>query len=117
MGDSENKLSSYLISGDELVKFFDALSNPIRIKILAVLRDKRQHVSELARKVNISRPLLYMHLQKLEIAKLVKSNMEISDDGKAMKFYDINEFEIQVTPELLKKASETISKDNSSPRT
>ncbi|MDP4117231.1 MAG: winged helix-turn-helix domain-containing protein [Bacteroidota bacterium] len=108
MVDSEDKLDSELISGDELVKIFDALSHPMRIKIMATLKEHRQHVSELARMVNISRPLLYMHLQKLESAKLVKSSMEISEGGKAMKFYAAVEFEILVNPKLLTAASESI---------
>ena len=32
-----------------------------------------------------SRPLLYMHLDRLEKAGLVTGQLELSDDGKAMK--------------------------------
>jgi DNA-binding transcriptional ArsR family regulator len=42
-------------------------------------------VGQLAREAEKSRPLLYMHLQKLENAGIVKTEMEVSDDGKAMK--------------------------------
>ena len=72
---------------EDYVNVFDALSHPARIKIIGILAEGRQYVSELARLVNISRPLLYMHLKKLETARLVTSTMELSDSGKAMKFY------------------------------
>ena len=64
---------------EDYVNVFDALSHPARIKIIGILAEGRQYVSELARLVNISRPLLYMHLKKLETARLVTSTMELSD--------------------------------------
>ena len=58
---------------EDYINVFDALSHPARIKIIGILAEGRQYVSELARLVNISRPLLYMHLKKLETARLVTS--------------------------------------------
>jgi len=84
-------------------KLFDALSHPMRIKILSLISHERKYVSELAKLANISRPLLYMHLKKLEEANLVKGTYEISDSGKSMKFYQANLFEIKVNLELLQK--------------
>ena len=62
----------------DYLKLFDALSNPIRLRILGILHQERQYVSELARLLNISRPLLYMHLRKLEEIGLVEGSAEIS---------------------------------------
>ncbi len=101
-------------SGNDLVKVFDSLSNPLRIKIMGILFQNRQYVSELARIVNISRPLLYMHLRKLEAANLIIGNHEISEDGKAMKYYEIRKFDLHITPEILSEISKsvTINQDN-----
>lgn len=44
----------------------------------------RVHVSELARRLGISRPLLYMNLDRLGKAGLVTGRLELSADGKAM---------------------------------
>ena len=104
---------------EDYINVFDALSHPVRIKIIGILAEGRQYVSELARLVNISRPLLYMHLKKLETARLVTSAMEISESGKAMKYYTLEDFELQVTKELLNELSqniiiETPSKDSDS---
>ncbi len=95
-------------SCDDLLKVFDALSHPLRIKILGILFKKRQYVSELARTVNISRPLLYMHIRKLEAANLISGNYELSEDGKAMKYYEIRQFDLRLTPELLYEFSKSI---------
>lgn len=93
---------------EDYIKIFDALSHPARIKILGILWEERQYVSELARLVNISRPLLYMHLKKLEEARLVTSCMEISDSGKAMKYYKAEALELHTTNQLLHKLSQNI---------
>ena len=92
------KLNKY----EDYINIFDALSHPVRIKIIGILAGGRQYVSELARLVNISRPLLYMHLKKLETARLVTSAMEISESGKAMKYYALEDFNLQITKELLR---------------
>jgi len=93
---------------DEYTKVFDALSHPMRIKILGILVKEKQYVSELARMVNISRPLLYMHLKKLEAAGLITGHAEISSSGKATKYYEALDFEFVVNPYLLTALSETI---------
>ncbi|WP_432356071.1 ArsR/SmtB family transcription factor [Sporosarcina sp. A2] len=87
--------------GDELLLVLEALSNPHRLKIISVLSDGKQYVSELARELGISRPLLYLHLQKLEEANLVSSVMEISESGKAMKFYSLNSFHFVLDEKLI----------------
>lgn len=109
MSDKENNLSVCFSSGDDVVKVFDSLSHPVRIIIMGVLSKERQYVSELARIVNISRPLLYMHLKKLESARLIKGNLEISEDGKAMKYYEIQQFDVHVTPNTLFEFAKSIT--------
>ncbi len=108
MEHSNNGISG-IYSGDDIVKVFDSLSHPMRIQIMGVLAHGRQYVSELARTVNISRPLLYMHLQKLEAAKLIKGNLEVSEDGKAMKYYEIQPFDLKVTPDTLFEFSKSVT--------
>ncbi|MCL2171328.1 MAG: winged helix-turn-helix domain-containing protein [Defluviitaleaceae bacterium] len=92
------------------VRIFDALSHPVRIVIIGVLNERRRYVSELAKVVNISRPLLYMHLKKLEEADLLISKYEISQSGKSMKYYEIKDFDIRLNPAFLADISHTISR-------
>jgi DNA-binding transcriptional ArsR family regulator len=96
------------LSGDELVRALAALANPQRVRIVAALATESVHVSGLARKVGLSRPLVHMHLQRLEAAGLVTGRLELSDDGKAMKFFEVTPFAIHVTPELVVEASATL---------
>jgi hypothetical protein len=49
----------------------------------------------------MSRPLLYMHLDRLEKAGLVRGHLELSDDGKAMKYFELVPFELRVTAETV----------------
>ena len=105
-----SKLEKY----EDYVNIFDALSHPVRIKIVGILAEGRQYLSELARLVNISRPLLYMHLKKLETARLVTSAMELSESGKAMKYYALEDFGLHVTKELLNHLSQSIVIENPS---
>lgn len=93
---------------EDYIRLFEALSHPMRIKIAGILAQERQYVSELARMLNISRPLLYMHLKKLEAAGLVAGHHEISDSGKSTKYYEVIPFQIQLTTALLAELAGTI---------
>lgn len=81
---------------DQLLGAIDALGNLHRLRILAALADGRQYVSELARHLGLSRPLLYLHLDKLERAGFVAGTLELSKDGKAMKYYDLKPFALKL---------------------
>lgn len=97
-------------SGDELVELLAALANPIRLRILTTLTGGRDYVSHLAREIGISRPLLHMHLQRLEAAGLVVGTLELSDDGRAMKYFEVAAFDLHLTPELIAQAAATLSR-------
>lgn len=96
-------------SGEELLGLLAALANPIRLRILARLADGRDYVSHLAREIGVSRPLLHMHLQRLEAVGLVVGSLELSEDGKAMKFYDVAPFDVHLTAATVAAAAETLT--------
>ena len=91
------------LSGPGLLEALSALANPHRLQIIAALVNETNYVSQLAREIGISRPLLIMHLKKLEDAGLVKSRLELSGDGKAMRYYEVVAFDIRLTPEVISK--------------
>lgn len=97
------------MNGDSLLKVLDALSNPYRLKIIAVLHKDRQYVSQMARELGISRPLLYLHLKKLEEEGLIQGEHEISNDGKAMKYFELLPFNVALNAEIIAEASESLS--------
>ncbi|MCG9917411.1 MAG: ArsR family transcriptional regulator [Phenylobacterium sp.] len=99
-----------MTSGDELALTLAALSNPHRLRILAALSlGGRNYVSQLAREIGISRPLLHLHLSKLEDANLVSSQLELSADGKALKYFEIQPFRLELTPELIAALAPSLS--------
>ena len=98
------------ISGDKLLEMLAALANPHRLRIIAALAGGgRNYVSQLAREIGISRPLLHLHLQKLESAGLVVSQMELSHDGKALNYFDVNRFNLALTPAVIAEAAKSLS--------
>ena len=92
------------LTSEELVAMLTAIAHPLRLQIIAELAGGRVHVSELARRLSMSRPLLYMHLDRLEKAGLVSGQLELSEDGKAMKYLELVPFEVRVTAETVVRA-------------
>jgi DNA-binding transcriptional ArsR family regulator len=100
------------LNGNEMLKKVAALANPQRLRIVAALVGGRNYVSQLARELGISRPLLHLHLQRLESADLVTSSLELSEDGKAMRYFEVSPFDLHLTPETIAQAAETLSLDD-----
>ncbi len=100
------------LSGDELVQVLATLANPHRMRVLAALAGGRNYVSQLARELGISRALLQVHLKRLEKAGLVSATLELSEDGKAMKFYEVTPFVLHLTPQALAGAARTLTTPN-----
>lgn len=89
------------MSADELSIKLTAISSAQRMRIIAMLAGERLHVSELARRVGMSRALLYMHLTKLEESGYVAGKLELSDDGKALKYFEVLPFTLTIDAETL----------------
>jgi DNA-binding transcriptional ArsR family regulator len=102
----ESKLSGEPTLSDKagLLAVLTAVANVQRMRVVAELTGGRVHVSELARRLGMSRPLLYMHLDRLEKAGLVTGQLELSEDGKAMKYYTLAPFDIRITAETITEA-------------
>jgi DNA-binding transcriptional ArsR family regulator len=73
------------------------VANPQRMRVVAELSGGRVHVSELARRLGMSRPLLYMHLDRLEKAGLVVG--------------ELAPFELRLTAETITDAVRAAAQD------
>lgn len=101
------------IEGDQLLALLSALANPHRLRIIAALESGgRNYVSQLARELGISRPLLHLHLQKLEEAGLVTSQLELSQDGKALNYFEPTSFSVDISPAAIAEAVKTLKTNN-----
>ena len=97
-------------NGDHLLAVLAALANPHRLRVIAALvAGGRNYVSQLAREIGVSRPLLHLHLQKLEEAGLVASQLELSIDGKALNYFEVRDFAFMLTPASIAKAAQSLT--------
>jgi DNA-binding transcriptional ArsR family regulator len=102
--------SDIATEGDRLLAALAALANPHRMRVIAALAASgRNYVSQLAREIGISRPLLHLHLQKLEDAGLVTSKLELSQDGKALNYFEVTDFVFHLTPAAVADAAKTLT--------
>ena len=106
------------ISGDQLLAMLSALASPHRLRIIAALNaGGRNYISQLAREIGISRPLLHLHLQKLEEANLVTGKLELSADGKALNYFEPTAFALEITPAVIAEAVKSLTAAPSKPET
>ncbi|GAA2611116.1 winged helix-turn-helix domain-containing protein [Dactylosporangium fulvum] len=98
-------------SGAELLRVLAALASPHRLRIVAALTHGRAYVSELARRLEMNRPLLYMHLRRLEAAGLVSGALETARDGSSVKYFEVVPFAVALTPEAIAAAVRTLGGD------
>src|SRR5689334_16967685 len=96
-------------TGDELVALLSALAGPHRLRILAALSEGRTYVSELARRLGMNRPLLYMHLQKLEAAGLVTGELVTAPDGSSVKYVQAVPFTVALDLDTIARAARTLT--------
>ncbi|MFC0432521.1 winged helix-turn-helix domain-containing protein [Kutzneria buriramensis] len=89
---------------EQLLAVLAAVGHEQRLRIIVELARNRLHVSELARRLQLSRPLLYMHLERLEKAGLVTGSLELSPQGKAMKFFELTPFDLHLTVDTVLEA-------------
>ncbi|GAB3965796.1 ArsR/SmtB family transcription factor [Plantactinospora veratri] len=86
-----------------------ALASPHRLRIVAALVEGRSYVSQLARRLGMNRPLLYMHLQRLEAAGLVVGELETARDGSSVKYFEVVPFALALTPQVIAGAVPTLA--------
>ena len=104
------KSKTAIFDGDQLLAKLAALSSPHRLRIVAALATGgRNYVSQMARDLGLSRPLLHLHLQKLEDAGLVTSKLELSADGKALNYFEVADFMIELSPAAIAQAATSLT--------
>ncbi|QEU97256.1 ArsR/SmtB family transcription factor [Streptomyces kanamyceticus] len=89
------------MNSEELLAFLAAVGHAQRIRIINELAAGQLYVSELARRLGVSRPLLYMHLERMEKAGLVVGRLELSEDGKALKYFELAPFDVQLNVDTI----------------
>jgi ArsR family transcriptional regulator len=92
------------VDKQSLAELLNALGNEHSLTILAVLAKGECYVSELAKEVGISRPLLYLHLKKLENSGLVESEVRHFDEPPyTKKYYKAKDFELSISLDTIRR--------------
>jgi len=87
-----------------LAAILNALGNEHSLTIMGVLARGEHYGSELAKEAGISRPLLYLHLKKLENAGLVESEIRhFEEPPYTKKFYRAKNFELILSLSKIKE--------------
>src|SRR5690554_598684 len=91
----------------QIVEIGEALSHPVRLKLLYLLAERERYVYELAKDLDLSRQVVNLHLKRLEKAGFVESDLRLEDDDmRAKKFYRLKEFEVSLSIEDIKRIFE-----------
>lgn len=93
------------VPAERLAGVIAALDHPTRRRILTILLASDTHVSQLARDLQVSRPVIHVHLARLQEAGLVASSLRFSPDGKSLRVYRLLPFDIRLTPEVIAAAT------------
>ena len=90
-----------------------ALAHPVRLKIVTLLATESEdmYLNQIANKLEINRALAKIHLNKLERGSIVKSRVVLVEgEARALRYYKLQNFDIHVSPEFLKKEGERYEK-------
>ena len=96
---------------DEIINLCGTLSNKHRLCIIAALSEKRKYTSELVRELEISRPLLCLHLRNLEEVGILKGKTELGKSNRARRYYELCDFELCLNGKKIKEMLENEKKD------
>jgi len=91
---------------EELAKKLQALGHPLRLRITSLLAEEKEdmYLNEIANRLGINRALAKTHLKKLESTGIVESRIVLVEgEAKALRYYKLQDFDIHVSPEILKE--------------
>ena len=95
---------------DEIINLCGALNNKHRLRIIAALSEKRKYTSELTKELELSRPLLYLHLRNLEERGVLKGQTVLGKGDRAMRYYELCDFELCLNGKKIKEMLENEEK-------
>ena len=94
---------------EQLSTKLKALSHPTALKIATLLAKEGEdmYLNQIAKNLGINRALAKIHLKKLERGGIVKSRVVlIEGEALALRYYKLEDFDVHVSPESLKKEGE-----------
>lgn len=88
---------------EEMASIMDGLGHPLRLRIIAILAiNGSLYLSDIAKRLGVSRALAKVHLAKLQKAGLVRSSVKLVEgEAKALRYYELVDFNITVNPRVI----------------
>ena len=88
---------------EEMASIMDGLGHPLRLRIIAILAmNGSLYLSDIAKRLGVSRALAKVHLVKLQKAGLVRSSVKLVEgEAKALRYYELVDFNITVNPRTI----------------
>jgi ArsR family transcriptional regulator len=86
-----------------------ALAHPVRLSIVVLLANEVEdmYLNQIANKLEINRALAKIHLKKLEKGGIIKSRVVLVEgEARALRYYKLQDFDIHISPEILRKEGE-----------
>jgi ArsR family transcriptional regulator len=81
----------------QITNIGEAISHPVRLKLLYLLSERERYVYDLAKDLNLSRQVVQLHLKRLETAGFVESDLRLEDnDMRAKKFFKLKDFDVKL---------------------
>ncbi|ETA66990.1 MAG: ArsR family transcriptional regulator [Methanolobus sp.] len=81
----------------QIITIGEAISHPVRLKLLYLLSERERYIYDLAKDLDLSRQVIQLHLKRLEKAGFVESDLRLEDnDNRAKKFYKLKEFDVDI---------------------
>ncbi len=95
---------------NELADALTLLGNLTRLRIIAALSERPMFVQELSTRLNVSYPLLHLHLKNMEKHGLVRSEYRVGTDKTkryVKRYFELVDFRIEVTPMKITRLART----------
>ena len=88
---------------EELASIMDGLGHPLRLRIIAILAmNGPLYLSDIAKRLGVSRALAKVHLVKLQKVGLVKSRVQLVEgEAKALRYYELVDFNLTINPRII----------------
>ncbi|MHA1637765.1 MAG: ArsR/SmtB family transcription factor [Candidatus Thorarchaeota archaeon] len=102
---------------EDLASVLNLLGNMTRLRVITALQKGKMFIQELSQSLEISYPLLHLHLKNLEANGIVRSEYSIGTDKSrryVKRYFELEDFKIEISPEAIAKLAENkTDKDNS----
>jgi len=102
---------------EDLAGVLNLLGNMTRLRVIAALQNGKMFIQELSQVLEISYPLLHLHLKNLEANGIVRSEYSIGTDKSrryVKRYFELEDFKIEISPKAIAKFAGNKTKKDSS---